>query len=144
MGNFLYCSAVMTASALSHLLLRAGNHGRKVLFDMFLCDITIPSVEHHEWCTGFCSAWGEHSWTQARRSRQGTEAMGTSGLETERDVGQVRTPILVILLAFAGCLSLGTLIRLFSTVKWRWYFLSHTVVLRIRESWVYNTVPGFQ
>ena len=48
MGNFLYCSAVMTASALSHLLLRAGNHGRKVLFDMFLCDITIPSVEHHE------------------------------------------------------------------------------------------------
>lgn len=53
----------------------------------------------------------------------------------DRDLGQVWTPSPVIL-TFVGCLSLGKLIPLFSTVKWRWYFLSHTVILRVRERWV--------
>lgn len=48
MGNFVCSSAMIKPSALSNLILRAGNHCRKVLFDLFLCDILISSVERHE------------------------------------------------------------------------------------------------
>lgn len=41
----------------------------------------------------------------------------------------VWTSIIVMILMFEGCLSLGKWITLFSTVKWRWYFFPHFPLL---------------